>query len=368
MGAKDSRKREMLKMLDRHKVPEQVIQAYGLAVEDIQPVGKVWRLVTDRGLKALKKVPYDEGRINLMHTLMEHLAHKGFDRIPRLIRNRYRTHYIRRNNDYFLLADWVEGCKCDFRKQEDLLQAVEELAKFHQLARGIEIKEGLKLPERNNWLAQFSKRENDLKQFCGIASTAGKKKVFNRLYLDHYAYFAEQAQTSLNILSRPSYQNLLEEAKENNPVCHKNYVEDNLIIDKRGRMHILNFDNVGYELRIYDLGSLLQKIMIRNKWDFDLGLAIIQAYEGVSALSAEELEVLLGVLYFPHQTWICANRFFRRQKGLEEQALIRQFKNIINTKRAKEDFLAQFGELVTSRKEAVQNEEGEGKSDLTEKN
>lgn len=348
MGTKNRKSREPAGALAKYKVPRQIIRAYGIEVEDIQPVGRILRIATDKGFKALKRVRYDESKINLMHGLLEHLAQQGFDRIPRLVRNQYNTHYIRRENDYYLVADWVEGRPCNFNDQTELLQAVEELARFHRLAVGMET-EGLKTP--GDWISKFETRKAELEQFHDLAERAERKKVFHQLYVDHYPYFVEQANTSLELLRGSAYLELWENAQQRGAICHRNFIEENLVVDKKDRIHLLNFDYAGIDLPVYDIGSLLQKIMIRNKWDFDLGLAILQAYESVNPLNSAELEVLLAVMYFPHQTWVCAGRYYKKQKGLTEKALIRQFKNIIHAKKAKESFLAQLAELVKSRKE-----------------
>lgn len=354
MGAKNSKKKELARNLTRYKLPQQVLQNYGLKVEDVQPLGRVWKLTTATGNKALKKLSCNDVRVVFIYSLLEHMARKGFSRTPRFIRTEYNTPFIRRDNEYYILSDWIEGREVNFKVHSELILAVEELARFHLAAEGMCLEQGTEvLNNWGTWPNKFAERNNDLHQYYYFAQNAEKKGLFHQLYLDHFSHFANQAGIAVELLNKSSYTQLVEDGQLKGIVCHRNYQEENILMNPQGNLHILNFDMAIQDLRIYDLGSLLQRVMIKNKWDFDLSRELIETYEMVNPLATAELEVLLAVLYFPHQIWLCAGRFFKRQRGWSNKELVGQFKNIIGHKKAKEKFLNQFREMVWLRKEEM---------------
>lgn len=358
MGARISKKKELQRNLTRYKLPQQVLQNYGLKVEDVQPLGRGWKLTTSTGNKALKKLSCEDARVVFIYSLLEHLARKGFNRTPRFIKTEYNTPFIRRDDEYYILRDWIEGRKINFKVHSELILAVEELARFHLAAEGMNMEQGTEaLNNWGTWPDKFAERKNDLRQFYTLAQNTEKKGAFHQLYLENFSHFANQAGITVDLLNTSSYCQLVEAGQLKGTVCHRNYQEENILINPQGKLHIMNFEKANQDLRIYDLGSLLQRIMIRNKWDFVLAKELIESYEMVNPLATAELEVLLAVLYFPHQIWLCAGRFFRRQRDWSSKELVSQFKNIIARKKAKEKFLNQFEEMVRQRKEDMPNGE-----------
>lgn len=292
---------------------------------------------TDQGLKILKEYRGSEGRAEFLYCLLEYLKEHGQEYIDCIVKNKEeKAITIDTDGTAYMVRNWYEGKECDTKNREDILRAVQQLAKLHKVMREfpLEIPEYLKGKD-NTLLLENEKHTRELKKVRNYVYSRKKKNDFEQKFLQSYSMFYREAEQVLEVQRRE-----LERTDTGSiyGICHGDYNQHNVIFTSQGPI-VLNFEKASYDVQAGDLGNFMRKIMEKHNWNMGLGVDMLSSYEKVRPMTTEELQQLYIRLAYPEKFWKIANHYFNSSKAWVCGRNIEKLEKIIGQNEAREAFL-----------------------------
>lgn len=313
---------------------------FGFRIYELVPMKGVYLLKTDKGNKCLKKVGYGLQKIMYLYKAKEYIINNGFEKTDRYNLTVELTPYAIVNDDIYTVTEWIEGRECDFKKEPELINASETLARFHLCAREFIPDENLKVRDDIGKLPQtMGKRVATLNKMLDIARKNKKKSEFDEIYIKNIGFYLELAKTAMKFLDTGCYASVCEDAVTNNVLCHHDYTYHNIILSKDDEANIVDFDYCKSEIQIYDVSTLMIKALKRLNWNPDSGKMILKSYNKIKPITKEECNVLKTLLIFPQRFWRLANRYYYREAGWNEVTYTKKLKEIIDERENYMSFL-----------------------------
>lgn len=316
------------------------IEVYSLEKIKIKETEKeraVYKVVTNKGSKCLKKVYYDEKTLLFIYSVIEWLNIKGI-LAPRFISTKRGLKFVNYQGDLFILTDWIEGRKCDYDNIDDIKKISENLAKIHKSSEGFFPIEGSKiLINDKNYFQSYNKH---FKQLIECANLAYKiKDKFSRIFLDSFDYYLSCAKESLYILSSIDFYNLGSKIS-NEAICHLDYVNKNLIFTPDGKLYVIDFDKTRIDCPVHDISSFLNRILKRRNtaWDFDVFKTAINSYQNVRELSKDEMTAIYAFLLFPKKLWKVSRDYYKNIKYCNKGQYVEELKSIVKHRQNHQEF------------------------------
>lgn len=296
----------------------QILEQYDLAVLRTYPGRGVVMLETEDGTKTVKEFAGSRMILPYEQQLMQHLQRAGLCITDHIVPNR-EGELLSRDTEgtYYIVKDWPEGKACDTRNTEELCRAMELLAGFHQLARGLwqtrkEDKSprlyGASVPE------EYEKHNRELKKVRNFIRGKQKKGEFELLFLKEASYFLDMSQQAARLLEESAYESLFGRSCREGTICHGEYIHHNILFT-RTRSALISFERCCMDIQLHDLYLFLRKIMEKHSWNLSLGQRMLEAYEAVRPLTGEERAYLALRLYYPEKVWKLANHYYHTNKA-----------------------------------------------------
>lgn len=342
-GGKDSIYRGGVEGVNRY-IKNEVIDAYGLEIDWIEPVRKVYRLITkDRRILAYKKINYSVAELLFVFSAMEHLFNKGFYKLGRFIKTQAGSPYSQVDGDIYVISNWVEGEEGDYLKKSDLIATIRTLAELHETSKGFKPIEGSHIrSEWGHWINKFINRKDQLLEFKEIIINKKNKSDFEHLYLQAFDYFYHNAKEAIDILKASNYFDLCNKYSKENSLCHHDIAYHNVIIDNNGIANLVDFDYCLSDLRIHDIGSLIIRNLKEFGWEVDRASFILEQYNRFQPIASDEIKVMQGFIHFPQDYWQVAFTYFCEDIGRTEREAFRRLLRAVKMKKEREKFLKNY--------------------------
>lgn len=320
---------------------------YQIVIYEMIPMKGVYLLKTDKGNKCLKKINYGQNKLLYIYKAKDTIQSNGFSRIDKYFLTADGSPYAMVNEDLYIMTDWIDGKECDFKKEDELRKAAENLAEFHSCARGFEYDANIKM--RNDigkLVTTYERRVSTLNKMRDIARKTKKKSEFDLLYLANVEYFMQLAKAAVREVDIRSYGKVCQGAMEDKVLCHHDYTYHNILIDASNAAYIVDFDYCKEEVQIYDLSTLIVKALKRVDWNPAYGETILRSYDSVRKISMDEMHIMKTMLRFPQRFWRLSNRYYYREAGWSEATFLKKMREIVNEKEKCAEFVDQFDDLL----------------------
>jgi CotS family spore coat protein len=329
----------------------EIERQYGIKIESIRPNKGVYFLKTDDGTKCLKKINYGTQKLLFVYGAKEHLANNGFDKVDRYFLNTEGNPYALVNEDIYTLSKWIDGRECDFRSEEDLIEAAKQLAYMHIASKGYEPPENSKLKtDLGRWPHLMEKR---IKSFEKMKDMIRKKKNFKTDFDINYIKSVdaqkELGKKAMAILEDSRYFDICRQTEEEKGFCHHDYTYHNIIIDKDNDVNIIDFDYCKREVKAYDLSNFLIKVLKRQDWDIKYAEIILQAYSSVNPLLEEEYRLIYAFLIFPQRYWRLCNRYYYNEVTWIQNTFNKKMEELISEKEKYTVFIEEYKKTFNQR-------------------
>ena len=82
-------------------------QNYDLDIEEVEKIKNVYKLKTKDNTYCLKVINYEYPHFLFIVSAIKHLQRNGFDKIPEIIKTKENFDYIKLDNKYAYLTEWV---------------------------------------------------------------------------------------------------------------------------------------------------------------------------------------------------------------------------------------------------------------------
>jgi CotS family spore coat protein len=323
---------------------ENILERYDLKVNSCYKGRGAIIIESDNGLKVLKPTKLHEEKIKFLYELEEQLYSKGF-LVDRLIRTEDNNYYVKEDEDLYILKEWVEGREIYFNDQDEILLAIESMAKLHKSTKNMLGQKKYRIYDKTGNLIHTLKRHNvELVRIRNKIRKMGKWSEFDILYLKCFQDYYMDAQKTLKQMS-PIYNNVI--ASYNNKVIiHGLCNHHNLIIDRYGKLHMFNFEYAAYDLPVVDIYRMLRKILEKNDWDISIGIYAIKKYLEVNPLNKEELKIMLYLFMYPEKYWKISNYYFNLNKAWKPKQTLIKLKRLLAQEEKKKEFIAYLEDFI----------------------
>lgn len=316
---------------------------FDIEIESIKPNKGVYLLKTNKGLKCLKKINYGTQKLLFVYGAKEHLINNGFPNVDKYCLNIDGNPYALVNEDIYTLSEWIEGRECDFYNKEELSMAAKKLAYLHISSNGYEPPENSKLKsDLGRWPHLMDKRIKSFDKMRDMARKKNNKGSFDLSYIKGVDFYKELGKRALKIIDSSNYMELCSVADEEKGFCHHDYTYHNIIIDNNGEFNIIDFDYCKKEVRAYDISAFMIKVLKRVDWDIEYAKLIIDAYNEVSPLKAEEYRVLFAFLLFPQRFWRLSNRYYYNEVNWAQNTFNKKIEDLITEQDNYIKFIEEF--------------------------
>ncbi|HYF75101.1 MAG TPA: CotS family spore coat protein [Candidatus Nitrosocosmicus sp.] len=324
-----------------------IAKEFGCRIIYSKPLRAVSLVQTDRGMAIIKETYRDPDKILYIHGLKEYLYENGFTRVDRYMLSRYQLPFTIHENKVFVMEGYIEGRECSFTNPYDREAIVKALARLHNTGKGYIAPTGsASRSSIGKWGKSYRNKIDDLLEFKELAKGKKKKSKLDNMFLQDVDFYMEMCWRGFDTLKNSNYEEMCKKAKKENTICHHDYTYHNLIIAPDNQVNVIDFDYSCHELPVYDLASLIQKILRRYSYDVDMAFRLIEDYCSVAPLGDEDFQLMLSIFEFPQKFWRITERYYKGKTDWDEKTFLSKYNDIVIMKEFVLDFVEGFRKYI----------------------
>ncbi|MFZ5942974.1 MAG: CotS family spore coat protein [Bacillota bacterium] len=275
----------------------------------------VWFIKTHQKNFALKRYSLDEKQWAVMISAYNYLS-KEVNNVAPLINTKSGNLWVKDNQNYYILTNWVKGKTPDYKKQDDLTKLTQGIAKLHLAAKDYRAED---LEKGNGNLGLWplnTRRKQGLLLEYKYEAENNNSESFAKLYLKHFQKFFDLYEDVAETFENKIYQQWVDKVKQNPCLCVNGFAPHNFSLGEKGNFWLLHLDNICLDIPARDLRKLIFKSMyIKEDWSPETFSLIMGNYLKVYPLAKDELKILLAELKSPHFFFNITTRFFLNQNS-----------------------------------------------------
>jgi spore coat protein I len=329
--------REKLTLLARVIMKNWPLEAREIEVIQGGEMALVWKVMTDRGTKCLKRINRPEKKALFSVYAQHHMAEKGAN-VPAIIRTTEEQLYAKHGPFLFVLYDWIEGRKFDLTTKEDLRWIMKGMAQYHVNSEGFLPPEGIPFVSNlGQWPKHYMKRCQQMESWKLIAERQ-PEDIFSQRYLEIADEFIESGRDILNQLEKDTcYWDWVKEIRKTPILCHQDYGKGNtMLVDED--VWIIDLDTTAYDLPIRDVRKFTVEMMEDGgTWNDERFETMLSAYESVNPLTGDQKKVLYIDIMFHYGFY----KVVRDKFSLQNERPIGELERLITFEREKKAALLQ---------------------------
>jgi len=311
--------------MEEYDLSIDLFERFNMNVYDVAPCKDMFTLYTDKGTKMLKKIDYDICELEFINQALNYVK-KKFNRVPNFEKDLKGDIYTIFNEKIYCILNTKEGSKCKLNSFKDLETTVESLAEFHMASKGFKSNVSCR-NNYNNMVSRIRKKREELKLFKKIIKVKDSKNELEKIYDDNIDYIIYKIDEGIKVLNGSFYKELCSDIGKI-AICGNQHFYSDIVIEEN-KAYFNNFDNFNLNLRVYDLCSLINKLIKYDNFNLDLLEKVVSRYDSLCKLDYRETEVLYGMLFFPYDFYSIFKEYFLGTKNIEYSNLLLKAKNSI---------------------------------------
>ncbi len=307
----------------------------------------VWWVRTDRGSKILKKLPYDIERTEFTLDCIKYLRLNNVN-LPKIYKTYDKKSYVTLDDNIYILMSEIKGNKPKFNKETNLEDSVRELAKFHRVSSGFlpKNKEIIYNPIKEYTL-KYAKHRKMLENFLNKIKDENSNTDFEKIAIKELPFFLNSTKEIEKQLEKSYYSSWCEKVSKYGGLGHFDFANYNLILTPKDELYIIDLDNIGIALPIWDIRMLLYDIMKnRKKFTKNNLEKILSLYQGINPLTADEWFVTKLNLLYPHKIFQLVRIYSNREKNWSEERFIIRLQETIKQEKLMAQHLKDFDSII----------------------
>ncbi|QYR22813.1 CotS family spore coat protein [Paenibacillus sp. sptzw28] len=317
------------------KVLSEILQKnYELIPENItrvrrKPDRQVWRITNNnKEVYALKFLEKRE-RALIIAAANDYMHRKGIS-VANVLPALDGKPFINLDNGCILLFKWLDGEHPSYEHPGMIERMAALLANFHEASEGYAAAGNPISVQRLDWNRIYKKKIKKLARFREKA--ASSMDPFSQLFLSHLPWLTARTKWVLAELPHTALSTLLANLQLDPRLGHGDYSHLNVLC-RNNELTVIDLDTVGLALPMRDISHLSTCINHElGAWSRERFQSVVDAYGQIRPLSAEEHELLLIDLIFPHKAIRLAEKYF---DNTGNPALIHEFERSITIDREK---------------------------------
>ncbi|MEH7236202.1 spore coat protein YsxE [Bacillus sp. JJ1562] len=294
-----------------------ILKKYNLQNSSFEQLGKITKVVTNRGIYALKSISH---KINpSFPTFLQQLFQQGYTRAVPIYPTVEGKYLVYHNQKYYYLMPWLKSGTLEHRG--DHYDAVfKEIARVHlTTVRKQQINDKNEITGHYETIIQkWEERNQFLERFVEEAETKWYMSPFE---LQFCTYFYEiSLASSFARTQLDKWHELMVERKSLRTALTLNNLSDtHFLYDESGKGYLSNFERAGYASPTNDLVSLYFRILKTYPTLCTDCLEWFESYQSRFPLREEEFYLLLSHLTFPEPIYKCVRSYTEHKQRKSER-------------------------------------------------
>ena len=318
-----------------------VLEQYDIEVKKILKGRGALIIDTDKGFFRFFEYKGTLSRLIYEDELLNYISDCGFLNVNSIIKNKEDVLFSADTaGTKYVLTKHFNGSECDVRNRHDLIQAVETLARLHNITSDAKLGNTEYIPELSGSLEEIRKHNTELKRIRSYIRGKTRKTDFEYDVLAHFNQFYELAQNAEHQLFASGCEEAHRQAVSSHSICHGNYSYHNIIHCQENNMAVINFEHSGRGMLIRDLYFFLRKVMEKHDWNQTLGLELLESYDKTRTLSEQDRKILKILLGYPEKFWKVLNHYYNGNKAYLPDQMKDKMQKVYIQQKNKSKFVA----------------------------
>ena len=191
---------------------------------------------------------------------------------------------------------------------------------------------------RNDPKILYERHYRELVKLKNYVKNRKTKNEFERKFQEQYPHYIAEAERTLEMLK----------TQENDvrcQLCHGDCNQHNVVRTGEG-FRLIHFENMCYGPEVSDLSNFLRKMLEKNNWSPNLGIALLEEYAQIRNLTKGERRQLYITLLFPEKFWKISNHYANSHKAWVSGRDIEKLERIIEQETFRSIFLEKLFSII----------------------
>lgn len=314
-----------------------VLEQYDIEVNSTRKVRGAVLCDTDVGALLLTEAAVSDHKLPVLEMLLTQISGCGYERVDSIFINK-EGELITEAEDgtRYVLKRWFSGRECDVKREQEVLEAVRNLARLHRMMK-LPGEESGEFPG-NDLQEEFRRHNRELRKVRTFIRNRTAKGTFEQVVLEHFEamyLWAEQAEKKL--LSS-AYERLTQTSREEGTIIHGDYNYHNVWMTPKG-IATTNFEHFANDIQASDLYYFMRKVLEKHEWNTELGRAMLRVYQEIMPLSEEDRDYLAIRFSYPEKFWKLINSYYHSNKAWIPEKDVEKLRTVIAQTERKKRFL-----------------------------
>lgn len=334
--------------LVKYNLSAEFFKSLGLEVYNVIPLRKVFILNTSSGDKVLKRLEYNEEKIEFIDwctSSINRKLNKGvlFNKTPK------GSCYWKWQNQNYVLMDLIKGREITFSNPIEIKKAIELLTQVHnyggEIVRELILKKDEKIEKwlGKNLIDKYSEEIKDIYEILGWVNKFKYKGEIDNIFLSNAKEYIREMERAKELLINSKYSDLRNEFS-NMVICHNDLAEHNFLINDE-KVTLIDFDYASIDMRFIDIADILSKGIKDVCFDLEKAIDVIYEYDSLNPITKEEYELIYISLLYPKASYLLFKNYYHKLKSWDEEVFISRIKNKVGSDKYRREFLTELNKI-----------------------
>jgi spore coat protein YsxE len=287
-----------------------ILKQYQIDPYFVEDFGKVYKVYSQKGIFALKKIPPNWGTDFVRH--VHFLYQKGYNRIVPIYPAADGRYAVLYDKDLYYLMPWLPNGTTETREERHK-QLFRELARLHTLSsKEVPVKKEERTEHYEKTIDQYEKNEEFLE---GFIEECEKKAYMSPFELLYCLYFNEMGQALRFSKSKFEewYESTKDQEKARSVIIHGKISSEHFLYDERGYGYFTNFEQAGFGSPIHDILPFLSRTLNTRPKKNDECIEWVQHYFQYFPFKSDENLLFLSYLSYPIPLIQMAENYYHKE-------------------------------------------------------
>lgn len=197
----------------------------------------------------------------------------------------------------YVLYEWVKGKSSQLKHQKDLESIIDAMARFHHASHGLNYPIGITIYEHHNWKTEYKDRIHTMERW--LVDHKSLKNKNEKIIHQYIHFFIRMATKALKALDNSNYDQYVKRPPNDKTLVHGDLHHSNVINDNPLKV-LIDFEDIRYDLPSKDLLRIYSMFTKNHSFNNQSFTSMMNTYERVHPLSADDKELVYIDLLFPH--------------------------------------------------------------------
>ena len=330
--------------MDFDGIKKLVEDNYDVKVDRIDKRKNVYRITSGLREYCLKVINYEFSHFYFILSAIKHLEAKGFNGTPKIIQTINYRDYIKVDDKFAYFTEWLDTREANYDNMQDLFATAKKIRELHKCSRDFIVTEDMK-PRVGwgSWEKVFATRLDEILDFSKKIKEKRISTDFDNLYFNNLERELERGKRAIRDIKNSDYKQYMNDEMKELGFCHHDLAHHNILIDRRNKTHIIDFDYCILDSHLHDVASLCMRSMRNGKWSIEKFEQITRAYsDDGQGLSKEEERIILGFLEFPQDYWQVGLQYYWEKQDWSNERFMTRLNNYLNDREGRENFIEEL--------------------------